>query len=167
MSLYNAKAEWDKLRAELIAQFPELEADDQALYDTLDGAADLTEAITAVVRSAEDDRCLATALNARIHEMVERCGRLEDRMERKRAAAAKVMEECGLKKVTAPDFTVSLAAGRPHVVITDETKLPATALLQPPPKPDKTYIAALLKDGEAVPGAELSNPQLHLVVRRS
>lgn len=158
------------LKERLLAEFPELAEDERTLLDTLDGISRLDEAIIAVIRSAEEDRTLVAALAIRIEELEERKARLEKRIERKREIAAEAMERGGLKKLTAPDFTLSLSAGAPKVIITDEGQIPAHLMVTPEPpapKPDRRAIAGLLKSGVDVPGCVLSNPQPHLTVRRA
>ena len=167
MSLHDALFAWSSAKATLLALYPSLAEDDPALIDSLDGETNVTEAIAKVIRSAEDDRAMAAALKIRMAEMGERAARLEARIEHKREIAAKAMDQCGLKRVEAPDFTASLAQGKPKVIITDETALEAAYLFTPAPKPDKTKIAEHLKGGCIVPGATLSNSPPHLTVRRT
>jgi hypothetical protein len=69
-----------------------------------------------------------------------------------------LMEAAGLKKVERPAATVSIAAGRPKVVITDENELPEDCV-RVKREPDKARIAAQLQRGEYVPGASLSNAE--------
>jgi hypothetical protein len=170
MNLHAALAEHRDLKAELLAAYPELIADEQTLNDTLDGCSSLDEAIAAVIRSAEEDRALCEALSARMEDMKARLERLKARVEKKREAVADIMEQAGKKKVVAPDFTITLSNRAPACIITDESKLPDDLMTVPPlpePKPDKRAILALLKDGKPVPGATLSNPRPTVTVRCS
>ncbi len=167
MSLTDALFAWSSAKATLLALYPELAEDDPALIDSLEGETNVTEAIAKVIRSAEDDRAMAAALNIRMAEMGERAARIEARIERKREIAAKAMDQCGLKRVDAPDFTAALAPAAARVVIVDETALSSFYLIIPAPKPDKKRIAEALKRGHQVPGATLSNSPPHLTVRRT
>ena len=59
------------------------------------------------------DEALATGLKGRIAEMQDRLDRLQDRAAKRRQIAKDVMVELDLKKITAPDFTVSVRPGMP------------------------------------------------------
>lgn len=167
MTLADSLTEWQALADKLRTMYPDLAEDDPALVDTIDGETNLTQKLAILIRSAEDDRVLAAALSIRIAEMDERRKRIEARMERKRELAASAMEQCHIKRIDAPEFTVSLSNGRPSVIITSEGELPSHVLIPQPPKADKKAIIGLLKAGVAVPGAMLSNAPPHISVRRS
>lgn len=78
---------------------------------------------------------------------------------------AEVMDETGAATIRAETHTASVSAGRAGVVITDEALIPPTLMRQPPPAPDKTAIAKLLREGKAVPGAVLGNAGPSLTIR--
>ena len=65
----------------------------------------------AIVRAALADEALATGLKGRIAEMQDRLDRLQDCAAKRRQIAKDVMIELDIKKITAPDFTVSDPAG--------------------------------------------------------
>ena len=85
--------------------------DEQTLANTVEGLTDLHEIITAIIRSALADEALATG----IAEMQERLDRLQDRASKRRQIAKDVMVELDLKKITAPDFSVSTRPGLPSL----------------------------------------------------
>ena len=86
---------------------------------------DLHEIVTAIIRSALADEALATGLKGRIAEMQERLDRLQDRASKRRQIAKDVMVELDLKKITAPDFTVSIRPGMPALLVLDEAAVPS------------------------------------------
>ncbi len=98
------------LREQLEADFPD--ADEECLRDTLEGLTNLTDMLAEVLRSALEDQAFASALRGRVGDMQERCGRFEERARKKRELVCTVMEEAELKKLTEPDFTVSLRPAR-------------------------------------------------------
>ena len=51
--------------------------------------------------------------------------RLHDRASKRRQIAKDVMVELDLKKITAPDFTVSVRPGMPHLLVLDEAAVPS------------------------------------------
>ena len=154
------------LKGRLLAAFPELRDDPDALLDTLDGATDLRVQIEAILNSAEEDRMMAAALQGRLADMEARLKRFDARQDRKREIVALAMAEAGLKKIELDIATVSLVNGRQSVIVTDETAIPPAYLRQPPPVPDKKLIGAALREGP-VPGCQLTNAPPHLQIRRT
>jgi hypothetical protein len=75
------------------------------------------------------------------------------------------MERANIKKLAEPDFTASLRAVPPSVVIVDEQEIPQEYWKPQPPRLDRQGLSAALKGGSAVPGAALSNSQVTISVR--
>lgn len=165
--LQQASTLYNHLKVQLLQAFPELEHDERALLDTMEGLSDFNELIAAVVRSVLDDAMLTYALAQRITTLNERMKRLEHRIQAKRQLVAQVMAEIGVTKIVSDDFTVSQGYTQPKVVITDETQLPSFCWRERVIRePDKAVIKDALADKQlSVPGATLSNPQPMLVVR--
>jgi hypothetical protein len=78
---------------------------------------DLHEIMAAIVRAALADEALATGLKGRIAEMQDRLERLQDCAAKRRQIAKDVMVELDLKKITTPDFTVSVRPGMPSLLV--------------------------------------------------
>ena len=57
--------------------------------------------------------------------MQERLDRLQDRASKRRQIAKDVMVELDLKKITAPDFSVSIRPGLPSLMVIDEAAVPS------------------------------------------
>src|SRR5665213_3248693 len=149
MNLQQAVAEHELLRAELQAVFADI--DDETLRDTLEGISALPEALAAVIRSYLDDLSLAAALGMRLGDMQERLGRFEARAD--------------LKKLQEPDFTVSLRAVPPGLVVSNEAEIPGDYWKAQPAKLDKRGLLVALQLGQAVPGAGLGNGGTTISVR--
>jgi Gp157 protein len=147
----------------LQATWPDLDC--ETLSDTLEGITDLHEMIAAVIRSALVDEALQSGLRARLDEMKQRLARLDERARKKRHLALEAMTEVGLKKLEQPDFTASARSGPPGLVVTAEETIPTDFWVPQPPKLDRQGLLSSLKRGQAVPGAELSNPKPCLSVR--
>jgi hypothetical protein len=143
----------------------EPDIDEQTLADTVEGLTDLHEIVQAIIRSALLEEGLARGLRCRIADMQERLNRFEDRASKRRQIAKDVMVDLGLKKLTAPDFTVSLRPGAPGLMIIDEDAVPKTYWEPGEPRLRRQILANDLKQGEEVAGASLSDPQPFLVVR--
>lgn len=152
-----------ELRRRLMEENPDL--DDQTLADTLEGATNLREALAALLRSALEDEHLAKGLKTLLDAMKSRLARFEHRAAAKRNMALDVMQETEIRKLIAPDFTASLRAAAPSVVILNEVEVPAEFLIPQPPKIDKRAILQALSEGVAVPGAAFSNKHLTLSIR--
>jgi hypothetical protein len=163
MNLDFAAITYRTIRDRITAEDPQI--DEQTLADTVEGLTDLHEIIAAIVRSALADEALATGLKARIAEMQERLDRLEDRASKRRQIAKDVMVELDLKKITAPDFTVSIRPGMPALLVLDEAAVPSIYWQPSAPRLNRQGLLSELKDGADITGVTLSNPEPVLSVR--
>jgi hypothetical protein len=160
----NREVETYKLLLEKLSNsFPE--ADDETLADTLEGITNLHEMIAAVIRSALVDEAFQAGLRTRLEEMRQRLARLEERGGKKRQLALDAMCDVGLKKLEQPDFTASARAGLPSLVVVAEELIPPDYWVPQPPKLDRQYLLAELKQGSEIAGARLGNPKPTLAVR--
>ena len=139
--------------------------DEQTLADTVEGLTDLHEIVTAIIRSALADEALATGLKGRIAEMQDRLARLQDCAAKRRQIAKDVMVELDLKKITAPDFTVSIRPGTPALLVLDEAAVPSIYWEPRDPRLNRQDLLSDLKDGADIKGVALSNPEPVLSVR--
>ena len=156
-------AAYSALRDRLKAEDPTL--DDQTLADTVEGLTDLHEILTAIVRSALVDEALATGLKGRIAEMEDRLERLKDRASKRRQIAKDVMVELDVKKLNAPDFTASIRAGMPALMVIDEKAVPSIYWEPREPRLNRQGLVTDLKQGAEITGVTLSNPEPVLSVR--
>jgi hypothetical protein len=163
MSLDFAAITYRSIRDRIRAEDPQI--DEQTLADTVEGLTDLHEIIAAVVRSALADEALATGLKSRIAEMQDRLDRLQDRASKRRQIAKDVMVELDLKKITAPDFTVSVRPGMPALLVLDEAAVPSIYWQPRDPRFDRQGLLNDLKEGANITGVTLSNPEPVLSVR--
>jgi hypothetical protein len=139
--------------------------DEQTLADTVEGLTDLDEILTAVIRAALADQALATGLEGRIGEMQARRDRLQDRAAKRRQIAKDVMVELDLKKITAPDFTVSVRPGMPSLLVLDAAAVPSIYWEPREPRLNRQELLNELKGGADIKGVTLSNPEPVLSVR--
>ena len=133
--------------------------------DTLEGMTSLTDSLAELLRSSQEDQSLASALRSRMSDMQERCGRFEDRARKKRDLVCTVMEEAELKKLTEPDFTVSLRPARAPLMIIDEEAIPGDYWKPQPAKLDRMGLISALSNGRDIAGAVLGNPAMTISVR--
>ena len=149
----------DRLRAE------DPQIDEQTLADTVEGLTDLHEIVAAIVRAALADEALATGLKGRIAEMQERLERLQDRASKRRQVAKDVMLDLDLKKITGPDFSVSIRPGLPSLMVIDEAAVPSIYWEPAAPRLKRQELISELKGGAQIDGVALSNPEPILSVR--
>lgn len=158
-----AAATYRAIRDRIRALEPQI--DEQTLADTVEGLTDVHEILAAVLRAALADEALATGLKCRLTEMEDRLARLKDRASKRRQIAKDVMVELDLKKLAAPDFSASIRAGLPALVVLDEDVVPKTYWEPGEPRLRRQLLANDLKGGAEVAGATLSNPEPVLSVR--
>ena len=143
----------------------EADIDDTTLADTLEGLTDLHEVVAAVVRFALLDEAMAEGLKGHIQTLHDRLQRLMERASRRRRIARDAMVEVDVRKIAAPDFTLSVRPGSPALVVTDEKVIPDPYWLPREPRLDRVGLINDLKHGTVVPGTALSNPEPVLSVR--
>ena len=158
-----ATAAYRAVSERIRAEDPQI--DEQTLADTVEGLTDLHEILMAVIRAALADQALATGLEGRIGEMQARRDRLQDRAAKRRQIAKDVMVELDLKKLSAPDFTVSIRPGTPALMVIDEAAVPSIYWEPREPLLNRQGLANDLKQGAEIAGVALSNPEPVLSVR--
>jgi len=163
MSIEFAAITYRVIRDRIRAQDPQI--DEQTLADTVEGLTDLHEIVAAIVRAALADEALATGLKGRIAEMQDRLARLQECAAKRRQIAKDVMIELDVKKITAPDFTVSVRPGMPSLLVLDEAAVPSIYWEPREPRLNRQKLANELKDGAEITGVALSNPEPVLSVR--
>ena len=163
MSLEFAAITYRAIRDRIRAENPHI--DEQTLADTVEGLTDVHEIVAAIVRAALADEALATGLKGRIAEMQDRLDRLQDCAAKRRHIARDVMVELDLKKITAPDFTVSVRPGMPSLLVLDEAAVPSIYWEPREPRLNRQGLANDLKQGAEISGVALSNPEPVLSVR--
>ena len=163
MNLSFAAINYRSVRERIQSEDPQI--DEQTLADTVEGLTDLHEIVAAIIRSALADEALATGLKTRVAEMQDRLERLQDRASKRRQIAKEVMVELDLKKITAPDFTVSIRPGTPALMVLDEAAVPSIFWQPSAPKLNRQGLLSELKEGVEIAGVTLSNPEPVLSVR--
>lgn len=165
-NIFSASEEWRRRRDELLAEFPDLADDVEALNDTADGEVDFDLAVRSMIRSAWLDEAFAEAIDSEIERYAERGARYRDRAARKVEIILTTMTACDRRKLTLPECTITVTDRRASVVITDEKQIPVEYYKTKEPAISKTLIKEALDAGKVVPGATLSNGGVQLNVRR-
>lgn len=141
-----------------------IDAEDPDFATLVESECDVIERMRRILRAARMTEAQAKALGELQAEMRDRKARLDKKADSLRDACKWAMGELGLRKIEAPDFNVSLSAGRAPLVITDEAALP-DELCRVKREADKTAIKAALEAGQDVPGALFGKPSPTLTVR--
>lgn len=150
--------------ANLLTTCPELAEDDVLRADMVEAETDAHTFLSIITRKIGETKALSDGANGYAAELLERCGRLDRRVESLRKFIFQIMEAAALKSAELPEATLSIRAGQQKVLITDETQIP-DALFKIKREPDKTAIKEKLKSGEIVAGAQLSNAEPSLSIR--
>lgn len=135
-----------------------LDTDEAALMEALrDAGADVDGLLVRLLRARGEAVANDDALAARIVDLSNRRRRFERQAEEYLAAVNAILDSLGLTKWRNAEFTVSVSAGRPGVVVTDVDALPAE-YVRVTKSPDKAAIKAAMEQGEVINGAEWQNP---------
>lgn len=139
------------------------DGDDETLMLALESETELREFLIAVVRQMCEADALAEGTDIELAHIKTRRQRFEQRSEAMRALTFRLMNAAEVRKMVLPQRTLSIRAGQPRVIITDETALPENCV-RIKREPDKIAIKNHLMRGERINGAEMSNAEPVLAV---
>ncbi|WP_336488330.1 siphovirus Gp157 family protein [Methylobacterium nigriterrae] len=154
-----------RVAAEIAAQIQAagIDAEDPDFATLLEAECDVVERVRRIVRAARFTEAQSKALGEMQADMRERRARLDSKAESLRRAALWALQEMGLPKLQAPDFTASIGHGRPKIVVTDEAALP-DPYFRTKREVDKAALLSALQGGPVL-GAELANPEPIMTIR--
>lgn len=144
-----------------------LDTDDEglaiAVRDTLEaiGGAfeEKAQAVVAIAQNLEADCAVIDA-------EIERLQAIKKTRISKADSLRENMEATGIKKISCPLFSITLAAGREIAVIDSEDAIPDDLItVKTEIKPNKAEILRRLKAGEAVPGAHIERGQSSIRIK--
>lgn len=144
--------------------FPEMDEDMQLLADSIEGSTNFHEVLSHLIRLERDAEAFAGAIKAQEENLADRRARYISKQQNIRAMIQSLMEAGNQRKVTLPEATLSIAAGRAGCTVTDFDALPAE-FVKVERSPRKSELTAALLAGERVQGAELKNPIPYLQIR--
>lgn len=148
----------------LLAMYPELAEDEILLVDMLEGSTDLVEFVRMLERRRQEAAALTEAVAMNIDALGARRQRFERREQGIRDLMFKMLQLSHLKKLEMPEATVSVRAGVPKVLVTDEAALP-DEYCRIKREPDRAKIKQALSEFKPVPGATLSNAEDTFAIR--
>lgn len=128
-----------------------IDTDDELLAALAEENVPVKHLLTLLVRSSMDDKAMGEAMESRIADMRQRRERFARAEQTKRAVIQQVMEAVGLKSVREAEFTLSLSAGKPKVIVTNPELLPDHCVtITVTRTPDKAATKAAIEDRLAV-----------------
>lgn len=133
-----------------------IEEGDTDLTDTLesitDAIEDKVENIAKLVKTVEAE---AAGVESEEKRLADRRKSLQNHAKRLKQFAEEAMIATGQKKIKGPLFTVAIQKNPPSVQVSDESLIPKVYFVAQAPKLDKKEVLQDLKNGVAVPGAEI------------
>jgi hypothetical protein len=150
--------------ANLLLLYPDLADDEQLRADMVEGSTDAFDLLREIERRRRETETLIAGLDATLRDLQHRSARLDLRVRAMRDLIFKIMNLADLRKVELPEATLSIRAGTPKVIVTDEVLIP-DELCRIKREPDKTKIKELLLDGQHVEGTVLSNAKPSIAIR--
>lgn len=142
-----------------------LAGDDDATEDAIEGETSFKDAaVKAVERLAEID-AMQDAIKSQRDNLAARAQRLDAQAGSIRAALVSALATANLSKLELPLATLSRKPTPPKAVPIDEAAIPTRFFKRADPKLDLRALLQALKDGETVPGAELSNGGETIAIR--
>ncbi len=165
--LSHAVSVFNEIKARIASDYG-LANDDQALIDTVAGETNIDSLCCTMIREALASQAQADGMADHIKAMKARESRLHNRHDRLRGIVAWAMQETGQSKIQAPDFTISIRAGKPGLSIDemDPANLPDEfATVTVTTTPNRAAIRAALEENRLLDFARLGNPQPVLTVR--
>lgn len=149
-------------QAEEIRQMMGDDDDAQTFLDTLDGEADTSDVLTALVQERIEASAVEDAMRAASALYANRAKRHKDKQARLTRLMGEVLDAMGQAKVALPVATVSRTKPRKSVAIVDPNAIPSQLRKW---EPDKAAVKAQMDAGETVPGAEWSQGEPGISVR--
>jgi hypothetical protein len=151
---------------QLLAAYKDIIADDEDFAsDVIEGQTDFVEIVNAMVAREGEDAAMIEGIEAYIHTLLSRSVRINARIERRRNALLSAFQTAGIKTLRCSLATVGLRSTPPKVIPTNEALIPDEFWRPRDPVLDKKALAAALKSGATVPGAELSNGGVTISIR--
>lgn len=146
----------------------ELDSDDAELtHDVIEGETSFFEAVEAALAEIDECDVMAEGLKAHIGKLSDRLRRIENRSERVRGMIDQAFQMAEVQSHKFTTATITTKRIPPKLVVSDEAEIPARFFTPQPPKLDRKALLAALKEGEALPGASLSNGGSTIQIRRS
>lgn len=165
INIQNIIHQYNQAKEQLKAQYPDLEEDDEAFIDSLEGLTDLDSFMSKLVIKINELESHAEGLKALEATYSSRRKRMLSSAEKLEELAYKVMTDVGKTRLALPEATFSIARTPRKVIITNPEEIP-DEFQRITKEPNKTAIKQALENGKQVIGAILSNGGSTLKINR-
>lgn len=146
----------------------ELAGDDVELaHDLVEGETDFFEAVEKALAEIDECDIMAEGLSAHIKKLNDRLARVKRRADNVRGMIDQAFQMAEVQSHKFNTATITTKRIPPKLVISEESEIPARFFAPQPPKLDRKALADAVKDGEAIPGAAMSNGGTTIQIRRS
>lgn len=150
---------------EMLALAYGLDADDEALRDTLEGESNFTDECVNALRNANIREAYAAGCDVLIKRLQERKARWLAGRDAIRASVTEAMQEAGEMRITAADMTVSFRVGKPKLIIDESALAPSFKISETVYSVDRERVQAAVDRGEVPVGVQITNGQPSITVR--
>lgn len=164
LAVQNELSRIDALKA-MIADDGE-ELDTQLILDTIEGETDMHELLLEIDDSIAEYEAQADVVAERIKKLAARKARFGKSADTLRTIILSAMDKAGIQKVEGACATLCLKKKAAALNVTEEEKIPSKYWGTKPVLDKKTLLKDI-KNGEAVPGAELGAEGISLMIRRA
>jgi len=148
----------------LLAEYPELEEDDELRIDTIEGETDALRIIQRALDEQREAETMVGAIKAREIDIAARCGRYERKSDAMRQLIKAVMRAAKLDKISLTEASLSLTKPRQTVGIEDLDALPQ-GYFKTIRQADKAAIKSAFDQGDQIPGAFIVTGDTGLMIR--
>lgn len=163
-----SRLERETLAAKAIVEMVSAEGDDDLTIDMVDGETGFLDIIGWMLDKMNEDQVIVTGCKDLIETYTDRKKAAENRIARTKSTIEVALMQAGLddKPIKLAQGTLSIRASQPSLGELDEAEIPSQFWVKQPPKLDKKALLAVMKEGEAVPGAKLNPPSRTMAFRR-
>lgn len=161
-SLYELTGEYQEAFHAMI----DADMDEQTINDTLEGLQGAIEEkgrnVAAFFIGLQGD---VDAMKEAEKRIAIRRKALENKIESMKDYLRSGMQKAGIKKISCPEFSVSVGKPSEVLEIFDESLVPENFFEPQPPKLNKALLKQILKSGESIQGAKISEGKARLTIR--
>lgn len=153
--------------AELLTALGDDAQDDDLAHDMIEGETDFFEAVERVLSEIDECEILTAGIKDMQKRLSDRLARVSNRADRLRGLIDQAFQMAEIKSHKFASATISTKAVPRKLIVTDESQIPARFYEPQPPKLDRKALLDAIKEGEAVPGADMSNGGTTIQIRRT
>jgi hypothetical protein len=153
--------------AELLAALGNDAQDEDLAHDMVEGETDFFEAVERVLSEIDECEILQAGIKDMQKRLSDRLARVSGRADRLRGLIDQAFQMTEIKSHKFASATITTKAVPRKLIVTDESQVPTRFFKPQPPKLDRKELLDAIKNGEAVPGAEMSNGGTTIQIRRT